>query len=63
MRGGEDLGLIERAISGDGDAEAGSGEGVYEGSRWMVSIAFTSRGGYEERREEDRKERKQYRKG
>jgi hypothetical protein len=37
VRGSEDLGWVERAVGGDGDAEAGGGEGVDEGSTGGLS--------------------------
>jgi hypothetical protein len=39
--GGEDHGLVQGAIGGDGDAETGSGECINKDSEWMVSIEFT----------------------
>jgi hypothetical protein len=58
VRGGKYFGLVQSAVGGDGDAETGGGECIDECSGWMVSIAFTPRGGHEEIREENRKKKK-----
>jgi hypothetical protein len=38
VRGDKHFGLVERAVGGDGEAEAGGGERVHEGSGWITSV-------------------------